>query len=206
MSTAAPSAIASAAAEPSATGSAAADQPAAAAAPTARDRILAVAGRLFYRDGYRAVGVDRVIAEAGVAKATFYKHFPAKDDLIVAWIEHAAAQLRAALPPASGPEPLYAYADLMIDIAAREGCMGCTFQSGAAEFFDPGHPAHRAALAVKRDVLAELESRAAAQGLSDPRAAAERLFLLIEGVWASIRMFGPAAPLAHARAAVRRLA
>jgi AcrR family transcriptional regulator len=58
------------------------DSPPAPEPPSARDRILAVAGRLFYRDGYRAIGVDRVIGEAEVAKATFYKHFPSKDDLI----------------------------------------------------------------------------------------------------------------------------
>eukprot|EP01036_Dinobryon_divergens_P021358 gene21358-29320_t len=60
---------------------------------SARDRILAAAGPLFYRDGYRAVGVDRVITMSGVAKATFYKHFPAKDDLIIAWLDRADAQM-----------------------------------------------------------------------------------------------------------------
>ena len=77
---------------------------------SARERIIDVAGPLFYREGYRAIGVDRVIAEASVAKATFYNHFPAKDDLIVAWIEKAEASANANLPPADGPAPLFAYA------------------------------------------------------------------------------------------------
>jgi AcrR family transcriptional regulator len=51
----------------------------------ARERILETAFRLFYAKGLRAVGVDTIIAESGVAKATFYRHFPAKDDLVVAY-------------------------------------------------------------------------------------------------------------------------
>ncbi|MEZ0359726.1 TetR/AcrR family transcriptional regulator [Mycobacterium sp. SA01] len=53
----------------------------------ARDRILATAYRLFYREGIRATGIDKVIAEAGVTKVTFYRHFPSKDALIVAYLE-----------------------------------------------------------------------------------------------------------------------
>lgn len=53
----------------------------------ARERILATAHRLFYRDGLRATGVDRIIAESGVAKLTFYRHFPAKDELVLAFLE-----------------------------------------------------------------------------------------------------------------------
>jgi AcrR family transcriptional regulator len=173
---------------------------------SARERIIAVAGPLFYREGYRAVGVDRLITEADVAKATFYKHFPSKDDLIVAWIDHAEAQSRSGLPPADGAEPLYAYADRMIDIATRIWCLGCTYQGSAAEFHDPDHPAHRAAIGVKRRVIADLESRARAQGFADAKGTAERVFIYLEGVWASVRMFGADAPLAGAGGAIRRLA
>lgn len=57
-------------------------------APTARDRILRTAHDLFYRDGVRATGIDRVISESGVTKVTFYRHFPSKNDLIKAYLEH----------------------------------------------------------------------------------------------------------------------
>jgi AcrR family transcriptional regulator len=57
-------------------------------APSARDRILHTAHDLFYRDGVRATGIDRVIAESGVAKLTFYRHFPSKNDLIKAYLAH----------------------------------------------------------------------------------------------------------------------
>ena len=172
---------------------------------SARDRILSVAGRLFYRDGYRAIGVDRVIAEAGVAKATFYKHFPSKDDLIVAWIGKAEAMTRDAAAAEAGEVALTAYADAMIDIAGRPTCLGCTYQASAAEFGDATHPAHIAALGVKQRMIADLTERAMRQGLAEPSAVAEMVFLLLEGVWAAKRMFGVDAPIAGAKQAVRRL-
>jgi AcrR family transcriptional regulator len=171
----------------------------------ARDRIIDVAGPLFYREGYRAIGVDRVIAEAGVAKATFYKHFPAKDDLIVAWVERSEVLSASKLPPIDGPLPLTAYADHMIDIAQKVWCMGCTYQGTAAEFSDPAHPAHAAAIRVKTRVIENLRQRAVNQGLAFPQATAERVFLFLEGVWAATRMFGARAPLGLAKDAIRRL-
>lgn len=171
----------------------------------ARDRILETAGRLFYAEGFRAVGVDRVIGGAGVAKATFYNHFPSKDALIVAWLERAEAGMNALLPPEDAPKPLSTYVEAVIAIAERPQCLGCTWQGTAAEFTDPAHPAHREAVAAKRRVLETLARRAALEGLSGPEAVAERLFLLIEGIWAGVRMFGPAAPLGQAREAARLL-
>lgn len=55
---------------------------------TARDRILTTAHDLFYRDGIRATGIDRIIKESGVTKVTFYRHYPSKDDLIRAYLEY----------------------------------------------------------------------------------------------------------------------
>ncbi len=173
---------------------------------SARDRILETAGRLFYREGYRGVGVDRVIAEAGVAKATFYKHFPSKDDLIVAWIARAEERSLTWLPPEDGPAPLTAYADAMLAIAGQAQCLGCTYQGTASEFADPEHPAHKAAIGVKRRVIETLERRAAAEGITRPKETAERVFLFLEGVWAAVRMFGAEAPLSGAKEAIRRLA
>lgn len=173
--------------------------------PSARERILNTAGPLFYREGYRAIGVDRVIAEAGVAKATFYKHFPSKDDLIVAWITLAEARSMQAVPPEDGPDPLSAYVDKMLGLARQGGCLGCAYQGTASEFADPSHPAHAAAMGVKGRVLDTLERRARNQGLSQPRLTAEAVFLFLEGVWASVRMFGVKAPLSGGETAIRRL-
>ena len=63
--------------------------------PSARDRILRTAHDLFYRDGIRATGIDRVIAESGVAKLTFYRHFPSKNDLIRAYLDYRHQRWRA---------------------------------------------------------------------------------------------------------------
>jgi AcrR family transcriptional regulator len=171
-----------------------------------RDRILKTAGNLFYKEGYRAIGIDRVIAEAEVAKATFYKHFPSKDDLIVAWIKQAEGMTATILPSMDSATPLFDYMDKMIGIARENWCMGCTFQGTASEFVDVTHPAHAASKQVKENVLTELTRRAKAQGLTNPRRVAEQMYLLLEGVWATVRMFQSDAPLAHARDAVRKLA
>jgi len=173
----------------------------------ARERILGVATALFYKEGYRAIGVDRVIAEADVAKATFYKHFPAKDDLIAAVIEAAGA--KAALWQeglvAGRAEPLFALVEGLMSVATAPHCVGCMFQGSASEFPDIGHPGHKAALEVKRWTLRFLADQAKAQGVPQPESTAEAVFLLIEGVWASVRMFGPGAPVRHVPALVRRL-
>jgi AcrR family transcriptional regulator len=172
---------------------------------SARERILSVAGRLFYRDGYRATGIDRVIAEAEVAKATFYKHFSSKDDLIVAWIARSEAQALAHAPAMEGPSPLTDYALAMIAIAGRPDCLGCTYQATAAEFGAANHPAHVAARGVKDRVMQALEARAQRQGLAEPRPVAEAVFLLLEGVWATRRMYGSQAPLDMAARSVQSL-
>jgi AcrR family transcriptional regulator len=172
-----------------------------------RDRLLSAAGALFYRDGYRAVGIDRVIAESGVAKATFYNQFASKDDLIAAWIEKAGrfgAEMETRIA-ASHDAPLLPVFDAYVDLARKAECLGCAFQGTAAEFPDPAHKAHAASLAVKRDVIARFEDHAATEGLAEPRAVAEMLFLLLEGVWASVRMFRGDAPLAQAKRAARAL-
>jgi AcrR family transcriptional regulator len=170
-----------------------------------RERILQTASSLFYRDGYRATGIDKVIADSGVAKATFYKHFPSKDDLIVAWIDRAEKFGIDGFNTENEQEPLFAYVDRVVKVASSPNCLGCTFQGSAAEFHDPKHPGHAASIRVKNNVLARLKHYAEKQGLADPAQAAELVFLMVEGVWASVRMFGPAAPIGHVPEAVRRL-
>ena len=170
-----------------------------------RERILSTAASLFYEYGYRAVGIDRVIAESGVAKATFYKHFPSKDELIVAWIDRAEAYSKTSFAMMDEAEPLFAYVDKAVKIAGSPQCFGCTFQGSAAEFHDPLHPAHAASIRVKRNVLAHLQELAKRQGAQEPKRAAELVFLLVEGVWASVRMFGQKAPIRHVPKLVREM-
>ena len=116
---------------------------------SARDRILETAFRLFYARGIRAVGVDLIIAESGVAKATFYKHFPAKDELVLAYLDKVdgiwTGQLHAAAE-AAGPDPadqLVGLFDALGTACRRDGYRGCAFINAAAEA-TAGHAGPRA--------------------------------------------------------------
>jgi AcrR family transcriptional regulator len=174
-----------------------------------RDRILEAAGRLFLRHGFRAVGVDTIIAEAGVAKMTLYAHFPSKDDLIVAYLERADEQFWAWLEDASVADGLRAKLVAMFDavgkLADSPQCLGCTFQGTAAEFPDPEHPGHRVALGHKQAVVARLRTLAEDAGLRDPADLAQQLLLLMDGAWVAARMFGPHNPGVQVAAAARAL-
>ncbi|MFC5175400.1 TetR/AcrR family transcriptional regulator [Nocardioides taihuensis] len=163
--------------------------PSSRAAP-ARDRILETASALFYARGIRAVGVDLIIAESGVAKATFYKHFPSKDDLVVAYLDRVDAawsgQLHAAAE-AAGPEPadqLVGLFDALGQACRREGYRGCGFINAAAEAA-PGGPVHARTVAHKQAVLAWVSELAAEAGAPDPHGLARSLTLLLDGGLAS---------------------
>ncbi len=119
----------------------------------ARRRLLDTATRLFYAEGIRAVGIDRIIAEAGVAKATFYNHFPSKDDLVLAYIEEQdrlGREATAALPK-QPPRKMIAAVMGRISTAALAGdYRGCPFLNAAAEYPDPQSPVRRA-IEARRD-------------------------------------------------------
>ena len=154
--------------------------------PPARDRILDTAFRLFYARGIRAVGVDLIIAESGVAKATFYKHFPAKDELVLAYLDKVdgiwSGQLHAAAE-AAGPDPadqLVGLFDALGTACRREGYRGCAFINAAAEAA-AGTPVHERTVAHKQAVLAWVRDLAAQAGAADPDALARSLALLLDG-------------------------
>jgi AcrR family transcriptional regulator len=152
----------------------------------ARDRILDTAFRLFYARGIRAVGVDLIIAESDVAKATFYKHFPAKDELVLAYLDKVdgiwTCQLRAAAE-AAGPDPadqLVGLFDALGTACRRDGYRGCAFINAAAES-TPGTPVHERTVAHKQAVLAWMRDLATRAGADDPDALARSLALLLDG-------------------------
>ncbi len=183
------------------------------AAPTtrsARERILDTAGRLFYRDGFQAVGIDTIIAESGVAKMTLYRHFSSKDHLIVAYLERANRQfwkwLEGATAGAGDPQAkLLAVFDAVGKMATSPQCRGCTFQATAGEFPDRGHPAHQVAMRHKRAVREWLRGLARRANLRDPGGLADQLLMLMDGAWVAARMFGPKNPAARAAQAARAL-
>src|SRR5215467_5018828 len=112
----------------------------------ARKRILETADRLFYQEGVRAVGIDRIIAEAGVAKMSLYKHFPSKDDLILAVLKYREEAVleffRSAMERhrKKAKDPLGAFFAALKDLFESPGFRGCPFQNAAVELADPTHP------------------------------------------------------------------
>jgi AcrR family transcriptional regulator len=167
---------------------------------TARERILATAARLFYERGYQAVGVDTIVAESGVAKMTLYRHFPSKDDLIVAYLQHADEGfwrwLEEAVAEAEDARTrlVAAFVALRTQVL-RPTCAGCPFQGSVAEFPTPDHPAHHVAAAHKERIRSWFESLATEAGLADPHALADGLLLLMDGAWAAARMSLSANPV-----------
>jgi len=152
-----------------------------------REHLLATAWRLFYRDGYRAVGIDTLLAEADVAKMTLYNHFDSKEELIVAVLEQRSRKLLAELDAsvgAAGRSParrLAAIFDGLKQWFAKDEFKGCAFIRALSEYPDPRHPIHRAAWAHKRAVNARLIQLAEAAGAKNPSALADTLSLLIDG-------------------------
>ena len=176
--------------------------------PTARQRILQAAFGLFYARGIRAVGVDLLIAESGVAKATFYKHFPSKDALVLAYLgevdELWTSQLRNAANEV-GDEPakqLVGLFDALTNACQRDGYRGCGFINAAAES-QPGTAVHDRAIAHKQAVLAWVTDLATRAGAEMPEQLARSLTLLLDGGLASGALDAdPAA--AHQAAAIAK--
>jgi len=175
-----------------------------------RERILETAQRLFYRDGFRAVGIDTIIAEAGIAKMSLYRHFPSKDDLIVAYLEESNRQfwkwIEGATAGADDPaDRLVAMFEAIEKLSVSPECFGCTFQGTAAEFPDRDHPGHQVAQAHKKEVRDRFAELAGQAGLRDPDELGNQLLLLMDGAWVAARMFGPRSPATGLTAAARAL-
>ncbi len=178
----------------------------------ARDKILATAFRLFYAQGLRAAGIDTIIAESGVAKATFYKYFPAKDDLILAYLDKVdgvwTGQLHAAAD-AAGPDPadrLVGLFDALASACRRDGYRGCAFINAAAESAS-GTRVHERTVAHKDSVRTWIRGLAEEAGAPDPDRLARSLTLLLDGGLASgVLDADPAAAIAARDAAAQLVA
>lgn len=152
----------------------------------AKLRILLTADELFYDEGIRAVGVDRLIAASNVTKATFYKHYGSKDRVITAYIgyrhrriaETFAARLEAN-DTALGA--LYATRDAVLEEIAAPGFRGCPFINAAAEFSDPQHPVRVAVREHREWYATTLERFTRALGHPMPGDAADELVLARDG-------------------------
>lgn len=184
----------------------------AAAREPVRERILDAAADLFYRDGIRAVGVDAIISAAGVAKASFYRHFASKEDLVVEWLRsdrarwldrvRAETERRASAPD----ERLLVFFDVLSEHVAEPGYAGCAYLNTAAEHREPEGPVRSASVEFVMEIEAYLASLAAAAGLRSPDQLGTELRLLCGGFMTAVAAVGEVpAQSAALRAAVRAL-
>ena len=156
----------------------------------ARDKIFAVATDLFYREGVRAVGVDTIVKQAGVAKISLYRSFPSKDDLVVAYLTTRNAEFWRQWDDAfarHADDPRAQLRTIMTYIAKRTtqpGYRGCPFINFCGEFADASHPGRKVADANKREMRRRFLAIAEALGAREPKTLADGLLLLVEGAYA----------------------
>lgn len=179
--------------------------------PGARERIVRAAGDLFYAEGIHAVGVDRVTAAAGVAKATLYQQFRSKDELVAACLQRRAEHWLASVAdpvlalPGSAARRVGAVFERLGKAFATPGYRGCPFINAAAEYPGPDGPvaaaiaAHRAQV---RGLFAELLA-----GVPAARRAAltDQLVLLYDGTMVGAQLDQGPRAARRARAAARQL-
>lgn len=177
-------------------------------ASAARRRLLDTATRLFYAEGIRAAGIDRIIAEAGVAKATFYNHFPSKDDLVLAYIEEQDQLGRAAtsaLPAQSPREMIAAILGRISGAVVAGDYRGCPFLNAAAEYPDPKSPVRQAIDARRAWYHGVLRKLLAADGDPAPSVTASLLVALSDGLLETAYLDDPRGVPALIREALKRL-
>jgi AcrR family transcriptional regulator len=168
---------------------------------TARERVFAVAADLFYRKGIRAVGVEEIVRQAGVAKISLYRSFASKDDLVVAYLEERNAAFwrqwdeRFARHDGDPRALLRAIMTYLAQRTTESGYRGCPFINYAAEFPEPDHPGHRVVAASKHEWRRRLTQIAEALGAARPQSLADALMLIVEGAYAiSQTLGGPQGP------------
>ncbi len=172
---------------------------------SARERLLAAANELFYNEGVHTVGIDRVIEQAGVAKASLYNTFGSKDELVRAYLQtrHASINQRitAAVERYDTPrERLLAVFEGQGELFAQPDYRGCAFNRASAES-QPGDLTEQATEDYRRWVRALLTELAAQAGAPAPEALARQLHLLYDGSGQSARLDHDAGAAAAARAA-----
>jgi AcrR family transcriptional regulator len=161
-----------------------------------RDRILTAASELFARHGIRAVGVDAIIAAAGVAKASFYRHFRSKDDLVAAWLRDARARwldrvrVLSSERATSPSDELLVFFDVVHELVEDPDFYGCAYINTAAELRDAPAVVRRELINFTDEVEAYLEELARRAGLPSPGAVAVQLRFVTAGMFALMNIYG----------------
>ncbi|WP_193607379.1 TetR/AcrR family transcriptional regulator [Nocardioides lijunqiniae] len=156
-----------------------------------RDRIVGTAAALFYERGVRAVGLAEIVAAAGCGKNALYRHFPSKEALVLAYLREMATRLDATMDGALAgldrvpSAALVALTRQVADWVADPGYRGCPFRSYLREVREDDHaPARLAEVEVQR-LRARVDTLVADLGTSEPDVLAERIWLVLEGLYAS---------------------
>lgn len=167
-----------------------------------KDKVFQTAARMFYQHGYRAIGVDTLAAESGIGKMTLYRHYPTKDDLIVAYLKDSNdlfwrnfEQITKDAP--SPREKLLAFFKSLQEYVQSPACYGCPFLNVATEYPETDYPGHQVAIDHKQSVRARFRQLAKEAGAKKPDVLADQLFLLMDGAYMASRMFGVKNPAAH---------
>lgn len=179
--------------------------PAGAERRRAADRVSRTARRLFYERGIRAVGVEEIVAEAGVTKPSLYRSFSSKDALVVTCLQDRFDRimgwwddLEARLPN----DPLGQLRTLIGEVADEASSpfhRGCAVTNAAVEFPEPGHPARRIAETYKQAMRARLMALVQRLPVDRPELLADGLILLFEGARAARHTSGTHGPVASMR-------
>src|ERR1039457_3577722 len=146
-----------------------------------RERIVEAATELFYAQGLRVVSAEKIIAQVGITKVTFYRHFPTKDDLIVACLERRAQWERDAIADAIGVQ------------VCSPGFRGCPFINAAAEYADPEHPVRRVVDAHRRWFRQTIQDLLDEISVPDPARVADQMVMLRDGAMVSGYLSDPSA-------------
>ena len=176
-----------------------------------RDHLVETAFQLFYREGFRAVGIDTLLAEAGVAKMTLYNHFTSKEELIVAVLEDRSARLQQALDKSlaeAGNNPsrqLAAVFEGLKHFFDSDEFKGCAFIRALSEYPDPQHPIHQTAWSHKRAVNSRFLAIAKNAGAKNPSAIADAISLLVDGAIVAAHATGSSQSANQARTAAMNL-
>ena len=177
---------------------------------TPKDKLFQTATRLFYQHGYRAIGVDTLAAESGIGKMTLYRHYPSKDDLIVAYLQHSDKVFWENFEEITKDAPasrdkLLAFFESLQEYVMTPACYGCPFLNVATEYPETDYPGHQVALQHKQSVRTRFRELAEDAGARDPEALADQLFLLMDGAYMASRMFRAENPASHLASAAKTL-
>jgi AcrR family transcriptional regulator len=175
-------------------------------APGTRDRILDSAGRLFRQHGAPAVGTQQIIEVCGCGKNLLYREFASKDELVAAYLERCQTEWAALMKDATRSyagdpaQQLVALVRAAAGQVADPNFQGCPFRTAHAQFPDPEHPANQVATRHLQGLRSQLRALARRAEASDPHALADRLMLIIDGLYTNGSILGRrgAAPAAVA--------